>query len=57
VRKSKEEHKNNLIKKLINENSSGLNWWKTAKQLTGIKSRGHGKIRTRNLESGIRPRT
>ena len=42
MRKSKEEHKNNLIKKLINENSSGLNWWKTAKQLTGIKSRGHG---------------
>jgi hypothetical protein len=29
VRKSK-EHKNNLIKKLINENSSGSNWWKTS---------------------------
>lgn len=42
VRKSKEEHKNNLIKKLINENSSGSNWWKTVKQLTGIKSRDHG---------------
>ena len=28
VRKSKEEHKHNLIKKLINENSSGSNWWK-----------------------------
>ena len=36
------EHKNNLIKKLINENSSGSNWWKTVKQLTGIKSRDHG---------------
>jgi hypothetical protein len=36
-----EEHKNNLIKKLINENSSGSNWWKTVKQLTGIKSRDH----------------
>jgi hypothetical protein len=42
VRKSKEEHKHNLIKKLINENSSGSNWWKTVKQLTGIKSRDHG---------------
>jgi hypothetical protein len=42
VRKSKEEHQNNLIKKLINENSSGSNWWKTVKQLTGIKSRDHG---------------
>jgi hypothetical protein len=42
VRKSKEEHKHNLIKKLINENSSCSNWWKTVKQLTGIKSRDHG---------------
>ena len=42
MRKSKEEHKHNLIKKLINENSSGSNWWKTVKQLTGIKSRDHG---------------
>jgi hypothetical protein len=42
VRRSKEEHKNNLIKKLINENSSGSNWWKTVKQLTGIKSHDHG---------------
>jgi uncharacterized protein with NRDE domain len=33
VRTSKEEHKNNLIKKLINENSSGSNWWKSVKQL------------------------
>ena len=42
MRKSKEEHKNNLIEKLINENSSGSNWWKTVKQFTGIKSRDHG---------------
>jgi hypothetical protein len=26
---------------LSNENSSGSNWWKTVKQLTGIKSRDH----------------
>jgi hypothetical protein len=42
VRKSKEEHKNNLIKKLINENLPGSNWWKTVKQLTGIKLCDHG---------------
>jgi hypothetical protein len=41
VRKSKEEHKKYLITKLINENSSGSNWWKAVKQLTGIKSRDH----------------
>ena len=37
VRTAKDDYNNTLIKKLVNENSSGSNWWNIAKQITGFK--------------------
>ncbi|VDI64806.1 Hypothetical predicted protein [Mytilus galloprovincialis] len=38
IRKSKEEYNNNLIKKIMNSSPSTTNWWKTVKQISGLKA-------------------
>ena len=37
IRKAKDDYNDNLIRKLVNENSSVDRWWNIAKQITGIK--------------------
>lgn len=41
VRKAKEDHDENLIKKLVNENPSSAKWWHTVNQISGIKGTEH----------------